>query len=751
MQGFPWRIACVLLLIAWVNVLILWRPAPAHNDEAYEIWAIRTHDLPGLIATGLRLDGQPPLYPLLLWGIRQLPLFRPVPMLYLASLLVAFPVYPLMFRLTRSLGGYRAGVLVLALLAFNPLVAGMMMFLRAYSLTLMLSALALWLAWRTDRHPTWARGLTWGLASLALVFAFYYGIFLIAAAFLWLLRQPREGPRWRAALLGAALPGLGGALWARIALAPAIAIVSRHQGNPGIHPHPLEMAANLWLTLWSGWAADVRLALGAGIGMGLILTMFWIHALRRRFPAPGFPLVTGAFPLFGFLVVGWRYNFFAARYAVVALPPLLLAIAMIIARAPRRGQAVAIGWAGLIGLIGLSRIAIAYRMLPENNPWYAEIAVALLERVAPGDVVIAQAPWHYQALLMAAPDAPWQLFDLHEEDRWRKAMQDRPVVWFLGVPAYRGNWEPLERAMKGWIREEVRAWPLPADAILIRYVPPVEAPGWQPLRAVFEEGFILDAVALDAGGPPGILRVGLRVRASRPILRSYTFFVHLLDPGGRWITGSDAEPPVPTNAMEPGVPVVFWRALQVPAWLPAGTYTVTAGAYPTGSGGWPRLRTREGADTVHIGTARVRSRPALLEGHPAVRCGSMTLSRFTVIRLTDYRQEGPDIFPEPGHPDRLWVQGSWRAEADHSAPPELMMDTDGRVQILRPREPLAREVRYPAGQMATGFWEGEVAPEQRTLRLIVACPGGRVEFPALTLSRQRWRWNYSWIFWNRMP
>ncbi|WP_376789737.1 hypothetical protein [Thermoflexus sp.] len=751
MRRTPVGMTEVLLLVAWALVLALWRATPAHNDEAYVLWAIRVHDLPGLVATGLRLDGQPPLYPLVLWGIQHLPVFHTVPMLYLASLLLAFPFYSLMFRLACSLGGKRAGTLLLALLAFNPLVAGMMMFLRAYSLTLMLSALALWLAWRTDRHPTGARGLTWGLASLALVFTFYYGIFLVAAAFLWLLRQPRGGPRWRAALLGAALPGLGGALWARIALAPAIAIVIRHQGSPGIHPSPPEMMGNLWFTLWSGWAADARLAIAAGCAMFLILAWALIPAVRWRFPVPGFPLVTGALSLFGFLVAGWRYNFFAARYAVVALPSLLLAIAMIIARAPRRGQAVAIGWAGLIGLVGLSRIALAYRMLPENNPWYAEIAVELLERVAPGDVVIAQAPWHYQALLMVAPDAPWRLFDLQEEDRWRKAMQDRPVVWFLGVPAYRGNWEPLERTMKGWIREEVRAWPLPVDAILIRYVPPMEAPEWQPLRAVFEEGFILEAVALDAGGPPGILRVGVRMRTLRPIPRSYTFFVHLLDPGGRWITGSDAEPPVPTNAMELGVPMVFWRALQVPAWLPAGTYTVTAGAYPTGSGGWPRLRTREGADTVRLGIVQMRPRPVLSEGHPAVRCGSMTLSRFMVIRLTDYRQEGPDIFPEPGRPDRLWVQGSWRVEADHGAPPGLMVDADGRVHILRPKEPLAWEVRYPVGQIATGFWEGEVAPEQRTLRLIVTCPGGRAEFPAPTLSRQRWRWNYSWISWNRMP
>jgi hypothetical protein len=79
MRRTPIGMIHVLLLVAWALDLALWRPVPAHNDEAYVLWAIRTHDLPGLIATGLRLDGQPPLYPVLLWGIQQLPPSAPFP------------------------------------------------------------------------------------------------------------------------------------------------------------------------------------------------------------------------------------------------------------------------------------------------------------------------------------------------------------------------------------------------------------------------------------------------------------------------------------------------------------------------------------------------------------------------------------------------------------------------------------------------------------------------------------------------
>ncbi len=751
MRRTPFGMIHVLLLVAWALTLALWRPVPAHNDEAYVLWAIRTHDLPGLIATGLRLDGQPPLYPFLLWVIQQIPFFHSVPMLYFASLLLAFPFYPLMFRLARSLGGEQAGTLLLALLAFNPFLASLMMFLRAYPLTLMLGALTLWLAVRADRRPTPARGLAWGLAGLALFSTFYYGIFLIAAAFVWLLRRPREDRRWRAAWLGAAMPGLAVALWAYFALAPAIGIVIRHQGNPGIHPGPLEIAANVWLTLWSGWAADARFAVAAGSVMLLILAWALIPAIRRRVPALGFLLLAGGLPLAGFLLAGWRYNFFAARYAAVALPALLLALALILVRSPRRVWALAIGCAGLLGLIGLSRTILAYTALPENNPWYAEVAATLLERVAPGEVVVVQAPWHYQALLMYAPNAPWRLFDLNEEARWREALRDRPVVWLLGVPAYRGNWKVLERALAGWIRTVEKEWPAPADAALVRYVSPPETPSWRPLSVSFEGGLVLEAAASDLQGPPGILRVGLKLRATAPISQAYTVFVHLLDPAGRWITGSDAEPPIPTSAMQPGTSVTLWRALQIPTWLPAGAYAVTAGAYPTGSNGWPRLRVQTGEDTVRLGTVSITPRPAWLHSGGGRRCGGLTLNRLTVMRLTPYQQEGPDIFPEPGCPDRLRAWALWRVETPGVGPPELIVETDGGFRELARQTPPALDVRYFVGETATGVWEVEIPPDLRTRRLIMRCPGGEAEIPAFTLSRRRWHWNYSWVFWNRMP
>ncbi len=741
-----------LLLLAWLLALSLWRPSLAHNDEAYVVWAIRTHDLPGLIATEIRLDGQPPLFPILLWGVQQAPLFQTIPMLYFAGLILAFPFYPLMVQLARAIGDRRAEVLTLALVVFNPLALNLIMFLRAYGLTLSLAALTLGLALRADRRPNPGRALAWALSGLALFFTFYYGAFLIAATGFWLLRRPRERARWMAAALGIGIPGLAGAIWSAAALRPAIAIVIRHQGNPGTHPGPLAMLLNLWLTLGNGWAADAQFALTTGIALGVLLLMAFAWGMRRGLSTPGWLLMAILLPIAGFLIGGWRYNFFPARYAVVALPPLWLGMACLLSQAPRGLRVAFMGLAGLVGLMGVSRTMAAYAQLPENNPWYAEVAIYLREHVAPGDVVIAQAPWHYQALLMHGPDLPWQLFDLNEEAEWRAALRDRPVIWFLGVPAYRGNWRPLEEALAGWIREEVRTWSLPADAVLIRYVPPVEAPVWQPIHAVFKGGLILEALALDREGPPGILRVGLRIRASEQISQPYTLFVHLLDPAGRWITGSDAEPPIPTPALKPGLSITVWRALEVPAWLPAGVYQVTAGWYPTGSDGWPRLRTMGGADTVLLGELPLQPRPPL-PGRPWGQwCGDLRLLAWNGIRLTAYQQEGPDIFPIPGQPDRLRVELVWEALHRGGAlqDPEIFVEAHGEIQALE-RIAGLRSGNSPGAPERFGVWEIALAPVQETRRLILVCGAERIIVHMPTRSRQRWAWNYSWIFWNRMP
>lgn len=741
----------VLLEVAWMLALALWRPSLAHNDEAYVVWAIRTHDLPGLIATGIRLDGQPPLYPTLLWGFQQIPLFRTIPMLYFVGLFPAFLFYPLMFRLARALGHPHAERLVGILVVFNPFVLNVMLFLRAYGLTLMLTALTLYLAVRVDRHPAPVRALLWGLSGLFLFFTFYYGVFLVAATALWLLRCPRERARWIAAALGVGIPGLAAAIWSALALPSAIAIVIRHQGSPGIQPGPIELLLNLWLTWWSGWAADARFALAAGVGFGVFLLIAIRWATRQGYPIPGWLLLAAVVPLAGFLIGRWRYNFFAARYAVVALPALVLGIALLLARTPRRLVAAFLGLAGLVGLMGLSRTMVAYAQLPENNPWYTEVAVLLRERAAPGDVVIVQAPWHYQALLMHGPDLPWRLFDLNEEARWRAALDQRSVVWFLGVPAYRGNWAPVEETLSGWIREEIQQWPLPADAALIRYVPPAGTPTWRPIGARFEKGLVVEAAALDRDGPPGILRVGLQIRASERISQPYTLFVHLLDPKGRWITGSDAEPPVPTPALEPNTPITLWRALEVPSWLPAGVYRVAVGWYPTGSDGWPRLHTIEGMDTVPLGEISLQPRP-LLPGRPlGQRCGEFRLEEISIVRLVAYRQHGPHIVADPGYPDRLLVSLIVSNLQSGGSPPPIAVRTEGGVLPLQRILPPYPDLRYPPGSISRWVYQGKLPPRSGTRELYIECPDGGVRLLAWTRSRRTEAWNYSWILWNRMP
>lgn len=738
----------LLLLTAWGLALAFWRPNLAHNDEAFVLWLAGSRSLPDLIQTALRLDGQPPLYAALLWLAGRLPLFHPLPMRATVGLFGAFLVYPLAFRLGCAIGGRRAGLLALALTAFNPLFAGWMMFLRAYGLALALAALSLWMAAQAGRRPGWRTGLGMGLANMALLFTFYYGAFGMAGEALWLLRHRRR--RGIPLALGIGLPGLAGLVWATKAYPAAVGIVIRHQGNPGIRPDPLQMALNAWLSLWSGWAADARWAVAVG-GMAALLLTVALPSARLR-PSAAARLIAWAFLSagIGFLAIGWRYNLFAARYAAMAFLPLLLGLAGIAKAARPLWRALWIGGIGLAGLMGTARTMAAYRLLPENNPWYLEVTAFLEEHAAPGDVLIVQAPWHEQALLAHFPDRPWRLFRLADEDRWREALVDRPTVWFLGVPAYAGNWAPLEAALgAAYLREPARVWPPPADAALIRFTPRPETPGWRPVDGAFEGGLRVEAAAWRA--LPGSVQVGLRIRADGPLSRPYTLFVHLLDLQGRWIAGHDAEPPIPTPALSPGALLTLWRSLPVPPGLPSGRYRLSAGWYPTGSEGWPRLPTRQGTDALPLGEVDLAPSPGM-PGEPlGWACGGLHLETFSGIRLTPYQQRGPDIFPDPGRPDHVRFRIAVRALQTGAFRPRLWLETEAGVEPLLPIAPPFPDLQYHAGDRMQWVWEAEVPPLARTWAVQVECPEGTRRRPFLTWPRRRWRWNYSWIFWNRMP
>ncbi len=116
-------------------------------------------------------------------------------------------------------------------------------------------------------------------------------------------------------------------------------------------------------------------------------------------------------------------------------------------------------------------------------------------------------------------------------------------------------------------------------------------------------GFTLTPETLIPGQP---LTVDLVWRGETEMAESYRVFVHLLATDGSLVAQSDGIPANwtrPTTGWLPGEYVIDSHQLPLPANLPPGVYTLTAGMYQPGS---PRLITPDGADAITLTTFTVR-------------------------------------------------------------------------------------------------------------------------------------------------
>jgi len=181
-----------------------------------------------------------------------------------------------------------------------------------------------------------------------------------------------------------------------------------------------------------------------------------------------------------------------------------------------------------------------------------------------------------------------------------------------------------EVTLKGETREKGEAWwewiELPT--------PPEIAPGKYKLaiggRAVPGEILIKGKPRLFSPPPisnpleiafgPGIVLKGYEVRRESDNLEvtllwmcrekveaSYTVFTHLLDEGGRYLSGHDSPPSggsAPTNSWLPGEFVVDVHKIPLPLNFKSGRYFLEVGLYDPSKEGLPRLHTLEGKDSI---------------------------------------------------------------------------------------------------------------------------------------------------------
>jgi len=370
-------------------------------DEALTVNIAR---LPlGDIPAALGHDGAPPLYywMLHLWmaafgdgdlAVRSLS--------GVASVLTV----PVVWLVGRRLGGRRAAFGAAFVLAVNPFAIRYGTEARMYALVALEAALGLLAGLRAYERPSMAR-LAWlGVATAAILYTHYWGIYLLAASGAVLVaRAWRRSPLWRERLRGSegrllAALALGGAAWTP--WIPTFLDQAAHTGTPWATPVGPSAIVSV-LGEFGGGSSD-----GARVLTLLLVVLVLLGLLGRPIPdvdpatdrTPNGHLVEldlkgrpAARPLFALflgcpaiaVVLGLATGTaFVARYTSVVLPIFAVLAGLGVAALPdRRRSAVLLGAVGLIGL------SLAGQNALRNRTQAGELAGYVATAARPGDVV----------------------------------------------------------------------------------------------------------------------------------------------------------------------------------------------------------------------------------------------------------------------------------------------------------------------------------------------------------------------------
>ena len=365
------------------------------------------------IPSVLRLDGSPPLYYALLhvWmGV----LGRSEEATHALSLLLALVTVPVVWALARSLFGDRAGWCAAVLAAVNPFLTQYAQETRMYALVVLLGTVAC-----TGFLGTFVlgRGRGWAVAfSVSLVLLLYthnWGLFFGAATGLaWLVLLARDR-----ALLRRGLACFGAVALLYAPWVPTLLFQAAHTGAPWARAPGLAHLTQAPGHLLGKVEFPLLLAAAA---------VALIAGLRRHAHARALSALLGLFA--GTLLLAWLASqaspAWATRYLAIGLPPLLLAGALVLARAGRAGLVilaiVAIGSAGVAG--------------PPTKSNVANVAEALAPGLRAGDLVISTQP----------EQAPNLAYYLRGVDGLRWATIFGPLR-DLGVTDWRDGVERMER------------------------------------------------------------------------------------------------------------------------------------------------------------------------------------------------------------------------------------------------------------------------------------------------------------------
>ncbi len=316
-----------------------------HHDEAITAMRVISGSFGEMLDRVSASESNPPLYYVLAWGWAKVFGTDEFGLRSLSALFGAATV-PVGYLIGRQLASRRAGLVLAALIAVNPMLIWYSQEARSYSLLVFFGALSM-LFFARALNTARGRDLAfWALASALALCSHYFGVFLVGIEAIWLLVALRA--RWRLVL-----PALGGVGAVGLALLP----LANSQVNPThigwIENSPLpERVGETAVSFLIGETGHViaqaprehyALVPAILVGAALILVAWLGDRRERRGAALGLVLGLGFIGLTTVAALAGK-DYVLERNLLPALVPLLavVAIGFAVAGARRLGALLAV-------------------------------------------------------------------------------------------------------------------------------------------------------------------------------------------------------------------------------------------------------------------------------------------------------------------------------------------------------------------------------------------------------------------------
>ncbi len=185
-----WPLAALTLLAAALRLSTLDLQSFWY-DEAFTPVHVLHPSLLATLRSVVHTENTPPLWYVVAWADSRV-LGTGEVALRLPSALAGIATVPVAWMIGRELAGRRVALLTAALVAVNPLFLWYSQEARAYSLFVLMAALAMLCFLRAEREPTRTRMAAFAASGSLALLTHYFAVFLLIPMALWLLRDPTD-------------------------------------------------------------------------------------------------------------------------------------------------------------------------------------------------------------------------------------------------------------------------------------------------------------------------------------------------------------------------------------------------------------------------------------------------------------------------------------------------------------------------------------------------------------------------------